>query len=73
MTVQEWFEGDKIFREDVEAMAEESSYSENAAKFLLQNWEKDADDLSMKQSAWAGQILDDMVERRITNSRRARF
>lgn len=70
MTVQEWFEGDKIFLEDVNAMAEESEYSANAAKFIGEKWNTDADDLTEKQSTWAGNILDDMVERRIKGQRR---
>ncbi len=70
MTVQEWFEGDKIYREDVDAMAEESEYSAKAAQFIGEKWNTDADDLSEKQSAWAGRILDDMVERRINKGRR---
>lgn len=73
MTVQEWFEGDRIMREDLIAMAEESEYQAKAAGFILEKWNTDADDLTMNQSGWAGKILDDMVERRIDRSRRARF
>lgn len=70
MTVQEWFEGDRIYREDVDALAEESEYSASAARFIGEKWDTDADDLTPKQSAWAGRILDDMVERRITKGQR---
>ncbi|MDH4163298.1 MAG: hypothetical protein OEW15_11515 [Nitrospirota bacterium] len=70
MTVGEWFEGDKIMREDVTLLGEESEYNEKAARFILEKWETDADDLTPKQSAWAGRILDDMVERRINHQRR---
>ena len=73
MTVREWFEGDKIMRADIEAIAEESSYQASASGFILEKWDTDVDELSIKQSAWAGNILDDMVERRINRSRRARF
>lgn len=69
MTVQEWFEGDKITREDVDLMAEESEYSAKAARFIGEKWNTDVDDLSPKQSNWAGRILDDMVERRIEGRR----
>lgn len=73
MTIQEWFEGDKIKREDLEALGEESDYSARAANFILEKWETDADELTMSQTSWAGRILEDMVERRITGQRRARF
>lgn len=72
MTVQEWFEGDKITREMVDEMGEESEYSMKAATFIGEKWNTDADDLTPKQSDWAGRILDDMVERRINQQRRAR-
>lgn len=66
MTVQEWFEGDRIYRDDLQLVAEESEYQAGASKFILENWETDAEDLTPKQSSWAGRILDDLVERRIT-------
>ncbi len=72
MTVQEWFEGDQVFREDVENMADESEYSAKASAFVMENWERDAESLSEKQATWAGRILDDMVERRIDKQRRSR-
>lgn len=34
MTVQEWFEGERIYQEDVTNMADESEYAANAAKFI---------------------------------------
>ncbi len=71
MTVQEWFEGDRIYREDLESAAEESEYSAKASKFILEQWEYDVETLTEKQSAWASRIYDDMVERRI-GSRRTR-
>lgn len=70
MTVQEWFEGDRITREDIDQMAEESEYSANAARFIGEKWNTDVADLTVKQADWAGRILDDMVERRIEGRRR---
>lgn len=72
MTVREWFEGDRIYREDVDAMAEESEYSAKASAFIGEKWETDAEDLTPKQASWATQILDGMVERRIDKQRRSR-
>lgn len=71
MTVGEWFEGEQIFREDVELTGEESEYSANASKFILEKWEADVDDLTPKQADWATRILDDLTERRI--ERRGRW
>lgn len=73
MTVGEWFEGDQIRRENIEEMLGESDYSDKAANFVLQVWERDADELTTNQSAWAGRILEDMVERRISKQRRVRY
>lgn len=69
MTIQEWFEGEKIFQQDVTNMADESEYASSAAKFITEKWNADVDDLSVKQTDWAGRILDDMVERRIEGRR----
>jgi hypothetical protein len=70
MTVQEWFEAENIQRQDIEAMADESDYSESASQFICQRWDADVEDLSPKQAAWASRILDDMVDRRIQGRRR---
>lgn len=70
MTVQEWFEGERVFREDVDAMAEESEYSANAAKFIGEKGNTEVESLTANQSSWATRILDDMVERRIMRRQR---
>lgn len=64
MTVSEWFEGERITREDVDGMGEESDYSRKAAEFIGQKWNTDVEDLTEKQSSWASRIIDDMIERR---------
>lgn len=71
MTVGAWFEGEQIFREDVEAEGAESEYNANAAKFICEKWDVDVDDLTPKQADWATRILDDLTERRI--ERRGRW
>lgn len=68
-TVQEFFESDKIFKDDVARIADESSYWESSANFVLQKWETDMDELSEKQVTWLGKIQEDMVERRIKAKR----
>lgn len=68
-TVQEFFESDKIFKDDVIRISDESSYWESASKFVLDKWDEDMERLSDKQASWLGKIQEDMVERRIKAKR----
>ena len=65
MTVQELFESERVTKEDLEAISEESAYWENSLRFVEQNWERDITQLSHKQYKWATSICDDMILKRI--------
>lgn len=65
MTVGELFEADKITKDFLNLMADESSYWQGAASFVLEKWDTDADRLSPKQGKWLTSILEDCVEKRI--------
>lgn len=66
MTIQEMFETEHIYKDDLVLVSEESEYSRNAAGFVLDKWYTDIEDLTPKQAAWASRILDDLTERRIS-------
>jgi hypothetical protein len=65
MTVGELFESDKITKELVQAAEDFGGYYVTSSKFIHENWNKDVEDLSEKQFAWAHKILEDLVEKRI--------
>lgn len=69
-TLGELFEEEKITKEVLEEAAEESSYWLSCSTFVIENWERDPEGLSLKQKTWASKILDDLVERRILNKNR---
>lgn len=70
MTLGELCEDEKISREILGEVAEESSYWLSASTFVDENWDKDLSELSAKQKAWASRIIDDLIERRILNKNR---
>jgi hypothetical protein len=66
MTVEEMFSEEKIDKDFIrEKMCGESSYWDSAFKFIKENWTRNVDTLSPKQSAWLSRILDDCVDVRI--------
>ena len=65
MTVQEFFEAEKIFKSDVVAMQDESEYWEKAGNFVLENWDEEVNSLTQKQANWLDRILEDLVEKRL--------
>ena len=67
MKLKELFAVEKITKDHLVNMADESSYWDTASDFILNNWEVDVNFLSEKQIQWAHKILEDMTERRIEN------
>lgn len=65
MTVEELFTSEKITKENVEEIGENSEYWAKASDFVLKYWEIEIDLLSVKQAAWLSGIHEDMVEKRI--------
>lgn len=43
----------------------DGAYWESCSVFVVENWNRDTKDLSVKQSDWVLKILDDCVEKRI--------
>lgn len=66
-TVEDVFSEEKITKEHIEEMAEESEYWEKASRFIVQNWTFAVRHLSEAQANWMGKIVDDLVEMRIEN------
>lgn len=69
MTVGELFEAEKIDKDFLNDLSDESKYWEGAVSFVLEKWTTDADRLSPKQGKWLTSILEDCVERRIEGKR----
>lgn len=65
ITVETYFAVEKITREMVEEIMDESPYWESASLFVLDNWTWRLSEMSAKQMAWLDKILEDMAERRI--------
>lgn len=69
-TVESLFAKEKLTREDVEEIAEESTYWASASKFILDHWGESMPWLTSRQRDWLDRILEDMTERRINKQRR---
>ena len=65
MLVHELFTAEKITKDLLAERAEDGTYYETAANFIIQYWNVEMDDLSPRQVAWLDKILEDMVEWRI--------
>lgn len=68
MTLQEYFQTDKVTMEMVEERSDESDYWGSAYSFVYNNRHRDVESLSPKQSKWMDDIFEDMVEWRIKNA-----
>lgn len=66
MKVKELFEAEKIDNDFIERKFE-GSYWESCGNFVSQNWDREIETLSDKQSTWLTKILDDCVAKRIEN------
>ena len=64
-TVGELFEEEKITKDMVADVADESGYWLSASTFVSENWDTPCHSLMQKQAGWMSRILDDMVEKRI--------
>lgn len=67
MTVQEFFEAEKIDPEMINERLGESDYWNSCVKFVSDKWTTEIEKLSQKQAAWIDRIQEDMIEWRIKN------
>lgn len=65
MKVSELFESEKISKEDVINMADESSYWQSSSDFVINNWNREIESMTNKQVSWLTRIHDDLTEMRI--------
>ncbi len=65
MTLQEFFAEEKLTKDSISSVAEINDYYEKASDFVLENWNKRVDDLSLNQYRWAEKIREDLTEKRI--------
>ena len=65
MKLEEFFQAEGLTLPMIEFKEDESSYWENAIKFLRENWEKDVETMSEKQYNWAEKLREDLTEQRI--------
>lgn len=67
MKVRELFESEKLDIDFIERKFD-GPYWESANNFVTDNWDKDIEFLSDKQSSWLTRIVDDCVEKRIESN-----
>lgn len=65
ITVEEYFQEEKLDKDDVFYASELSDYWEKSGEFVIQNWDEHTQDLSVKQFIWLERIRNDMAEMRI--------
>jgi len=65
MLVSDHFEREHIEKSTVELQAEVNEYWAKASSFVIDNWDRDLEDLTPKQARWMEEIWGDLVERRI--------
>ncbi len=68
-TVEEFFAAEKISAETLEEMKDESEYWEASVRLAEDTWTRIFMHLSEKQRKWLDRIRDDLVEKRIEESR----
>jgi hypothetical protein len=67
VTVQEFFESEKIDLEMLDERYGESDYWNSCFDFVEERWSTEIQNLSQKQAAWLSRIQEDMIEYRIKN------
>jgi len=67
VTVQEFFEAEKIDLEMLDERYGESDYWNSCFDFVEEKWSTEIQNLSQKQAAWLSRIQEDMIEYRIKN------
>jgi hypothetical protein len=65
MTVGQMFAAEKITKDHLTLIREESDYWNKSGIFMLEQWEIEFQYLSPAQAKWVQKILDDMTEMRI--------
>lgn len=65
MKVKDYLETEKITEEMVINVADESDYWQSGSDFLINNWDRDLENLSPKQKSWLVKMTDDLAEKRI--------
>ena len=64
-TLEQLFTEEKITKDKIETIQDETDYWASAGQFILDWWKSVVERLSPKQRNWALKILEDLVERRI--------
>lgn len=65
MSVAEFMQNEKITKDMVEEICDESAYWESCSDFIIKNWDRDIQSLTQKQFIWLDKIRDDLTEKRI--------